>query len=166
MTTGSRRELALACLLTLLGAAVVLIAVGRRWVEPSSAPSQAPATGEQVIPVARALALVALAGVVAVLAARGWLRLAVGVALVLSGAAIAVSAAREIDGAGTPAWPVLAAAGGLLVLAAGLLTAVRARSWPALGARYDAPETRHPIAAGDAWAALDRGEDPTAPDEK
>ena len=153
MTTRSRRELGLACLLTLLGAVVALIAARQRWLGSS--------TGEQIVPQVRALALVALAGVVAVLAARGWARAAVGIALTLGGVAIVVSAAGEVGAVATPAWPVVTAGAGLCVLGAGLLTAVRARSWPTLGARYDAPAAPRSATTGDTWDAIDRGEDPT-----
>lgn len=91
-------------------------------------------------------ALVALAGAVAILATRRWGRVPVGLVLAASGG-IAAS-----DGAGR-----VALAAGVLLVAVGLWTAVRGTSWPALGARYDAPQRRD-----DAWAALDRGEDPTA----
>ena len=151
--TRARRELATACLLTLLGAVVVLITARQRWLESS--------TGEQAAPLVRALALVALAGVVAVLAARGWTRVAVGVVLALGGVAIAVSAASEVGAAPAPVWPLLSTLGGLLVLCAGVLTTWHGRAWPALGARYDAPTARRPATDGDAWDALDRGEDPT-----
>jgi hypothetical protein len=41
---------------------------------------------------------------------------------------------------------------------------LRGNRWAALGARYDAPTTSPRVSdpAADAWAALDRGEDPTA----
>ena len=73
-----------------------------------------------------------------------------------------------------PAWPVLAVAGGVLGALAGLATVARGRRWPALGGRYERPggppsDGAHPTAplsdeqrAQAAWAALDRGDDPTA----
>ena len=140
----------MACLLTLAGAVLVLL-------------TAAVAAGGQVGPAARACALVALAGVVALLAARGWSRLAVGLVLTVAGLAIAGAAVSRLGGAaGLPGviWPVVTGTGGLLVSAGGLLAAARGRSWPTLGARYDASATR-PVAAADAWDALDRGEDPT-----
>ncbi len=146
MSRRARRELALACLLTLGGALIVLFAASR-----------------QPTPTARALALVALAGVVALLAARGWTRFAVGVVLALSGLAITGLAAARLTGGSVVLWPVLSMLGGLLVLAAGALAATRGRSWLALGARYDAPAAVRPVSDGDVWAALDRGEDPTEP---
>ncbi len=155
----SGRELGVACLLTLAGAVVVLLATRQQWVAPHHGAVAAPATGSELVPVAHALALVALAGVVALLAARRWSRVGVGAALALAGLAIVAAAASQLGR--TPAgWPVLTIAGGLLVLCAGALTVLRSRGWPALGARYDAPAGRR--TDDDVWAALDRGEDPTA----
>lgn len=164
MTRRPRRELAGACILTLAGAVIVLLAGGRRWV--AGRPPGAAVTGNELLPSAHALALVALAGVVALLAARHRARLAVGVALAVAGLVIAGSAADRL-GEATPAWPILTMAGGLLVAGAGVLTVARGRAWPALGARYDAPADRLPVnrqppTDSDAWDALDRGEDPTS----
>jgi hypothetical protein len=82
--------------------------------------------------------VVALAGVVAIAATRGWSRALVGVVLVAVGLADLPR--------------------GALLAATGVLVAVRGPRWPALGARYEAPG---PMSERDAWDALDRGEDPT-----
>ena len=71
------------------------------------------------------------------------------------------------------AWPYVAAAGGVLLLLAGLL-ALRVRApWPAMSGRYErdgaragAPRRKARRAADpdrpeELWKALDRGEDPT-----
>ncbi len=150
------RELAAACLLTLAGSLVVLLAGRQRWFTPPRGAAPQATTGTELVPLAHALALVALAGVVALLAARGWTRLAVGGALILGGLAIAAVAVTRLGG--SLLGPGLTVVGGLLVALAGVLTVVRSRRWPALGARYDAPGRPR---TEDAWAALDRGEDPT-----
>lgn len=150
LTTRPQRELAAACLLTLGGAGLVLVATSG-------------STGAEAIPVARALALVALAGSVALLAARRWSRLAAGVVLAVTGLGLVGSA---VTGPAFSVRTALIAAGGLLVLAAGLVTVGRGRAWPALGARYDAPAARRAVSPGDVWDALDRGEDPTAFEEE
>jgi uncharacterized membrane protein (TIGR02234 family) len=70
----------------------------------------------------------------------------------------------------SPAWPLLATAGGLALLAAGAGALLRSRRWPAMSARYDAPAATpaaapQPAAApapNAVWDALDRGQDPTA----
>jgi hypothetical protein len=57
---------------------------------------------------------------------------------------------------------------GTLLTALALVVAVRrARTWPALGSRYDAPGARAAAPAGeqDLWRALDEGHDPTAEDD-
>jgi hypothetical protein len=59
----------------------------------------------------------------------------------------------------TVVWPLLSALCGLVVAGAGAVTARSARSWPAMGTRYD----RVPVRT-DPWAAMDRGEDPTEDD--
>jgi uncharacterized membrane protein (TIGR02234 family) len=82
-----------------------------------------------------------------------------------------------------PAGPLLAAVGGAAMLLGGVGTVLRSRRWPGMSARYDAPSSatapdQTPAAepgtasdktsaggiptAGEAWDALDRGEDPTA----
>lgn len=145
-----------------------------------------------------ALGLVALAGVVAVFATRGVARRAIGVMLVLAGLLLtwrslsdltAVSAAKvrslvqaKHSGVGVDAtfvpqvsvhaqWPVLSAACGVFVLAAGLLIALRGHRWGTMSRRYEAPSgpaSSEDVSAARAradasmWTALDHGADPTA----
>ena len=118
----------------------------------------------------RALGWTGLAGVVAIAATRGGARRLVGVLIAAAGLgatglAAAILGSREfgsirpiggIDGDGTLGWEGAALLGGLALVAAGVLTAVRGPRWPALGARYD-----RAAPPDDPWAALDRGEDPT-----
>lgn len=149
-------------------------------------------TGRAVDAAPLAFALVALAGVVAVLATRGIVRRGVGVVIAAVGAGLiwravasagAVSAARarsligaqhrEVTlSAGTSpsivthvAWPVLTVVCGVLVVAGGTLAAVRGHDWRAMSARYESDPTRAADpqrAAASMWTALDRGEDPTS----
>jgi uncharacterized membrane protein (TIGR02234 family) len=61
-------------------------------------------------------------------------------------------------------WAVLA--GGLLVIAAGLLVAWRGARWPVMSSRYDQPAPRQAPAAADPaslWESLSQGLDPTDP---
>ncbi len=155
-----RRELGLACLLTLVGALCVLLATGRRWLPEHAAVLPDQATGGRLVPLAPPVGLVALAGVVALLAARRWGRPAVGSALAAGGLAVIASTVPRVGGA-VLLWPVLTVLGGALLTIAGALAVVRGRSWPALGARYESPAARPRDPELDAWAALDRGEDPT-----
>lgn len=185
------REPAVAVLLDLTGAALVLLAAGRPWGHgvlrqaPLPTVGLAP-SGRSLAPVAAALGLVGLAGVVAVLATRGAGRLATGVLLALAGAGVvaaSVHVALDLSRAVRPTaerisgvpgasaegirmtvWPRVSAVGGALLCGAGVLTAVRGRRWAALSARYDAPGTDRPVAPAEPaaiWEALDRGEDPT-----
>jgi uncharacterized membrane protein (TIGR02234 family) len=162
-------------------------------------------TGRSVEPLVPALGLVGLAGLVALVATRGWGRLAVGGLLTAAGAVVAVRALARLAGpdpaaaralvvdagragavapgtavTATPVrgWPLLAALGGLALLAAGVGVLLRSRRWPAMSARYDRPTGNAPAAAPPAprvppervgpqrpdavWDALDRGHDPTA----
>jgi uncharacterized membrane protein (TIGR02234 family) len=89
----ARRELRIAVGLTLLGALVMLVALSRVWVTfafPSGLSVEdltKTSTGREIVPAARALAFVGLAGVLAVAATRTWGRTVVGVVLMLSGVA-------------------------------------------------------------------------------
>jgi hypothetical protein len=105
--------------------------------------------GEQAWPLA------AGAGIVGILATRTWGRVPVGVALAGCGVG-AGAAGLGLDGALRTVTALLGAA---LLVATGVLIALRGRGWRGLGARYDAPSK--PRTDADAWAALDRGEDPT-----
>jgi uncharacterized membrane protein (TIGR02234 family) len=153
-------------LAALAGAALVLLASGRVWVEGTvqglSGPVDVVATGRESQPVLPALALLAGAAA-AVLAIGGrMVRRFAAVALGLAGVAVvlvttgrAVSAAR-LAGTLDPAaarvsgvrgvtaqavavsgWPWAAVAGGAVVAAAGLLALVAGRAWPDGGTRYD-----------------------------
>lgn len=189
---GSRRSLALMLLLTVAGAVLVLWAVGRTWAEGSSGglgQARLSVTGHEVSGVPDALALVGLASAVAVFAVRRTGRLLVGVLVTLAGAGAAVAAAlgaadtSAVDAKAASstaltsaaaehvthtAWPWLAAVGGALLCAAGLLTVLRGRDWPGMSSRYEAPTgraaapKRRQATTADLWTALDRGEDPTS----
>ncbi|MER7761898.1 TIGR02234 family membrane protein [Streptomyces sp. NPDC097619] len=191
---GGRRSVAVALLLGALGATVVLLASGRTWARGTAAAGGGnlplSADGTAVTGVPAALAIVGLAALVAVFAVRGPGRLAVSGLLALSGAgavaaalagasdssALDAEAARTTaDAAATAgalahtAWPYVTAAGGLLILLAGLLALRFGRTWPAMGGRYErggangrkAPARVDPDRPEDLWKALDRGEDPT-----
>lgn len=187
----NRRELALAVGLCLLSSAVALVAAGRPWAVgtvialPPLPARELVVTASQAGAPVRGLALLGLTGAVAVLAATGWLRVGVGLLLLLSGIGLAAvgigfDAAAGLAGQG-PApqeaartwWPLVAAACGMALAAAGLLVVLRGRAWSGLSRRYDAPAVQAEAAAAPEagpgapaerrlWEALDRGEDPTA----
>lgn len=190
-------EFGLALLLDLLGAAGALLVALRTWqvvtvlrARPQPDVAQ-DVSGRMVDAAPTALALVALAGVVAVLATHGLPRRIVGAVLSLAGAGLvwrsltaagAVSVARAralveehhktvtVERGVTPhvvvhaAWPVLSVSCGIVVLAAGVLIAARGHRWQGMSARYEAQPAREADpakAAASLWSALDRGEDPT-----
>ncbi|HET6212225.1 MAG TPA: Trp biosynthesis-associated membrane protein [Micromonosporaceae bacterium] len=154
----NRRLLAVAVALCAAGAALALFAASRVWTvsfTPRPAPlaaARTARTGAAIAPWLPALGVVALAGAGALIATRGVARRVVGVLLLAVGLGIVLGAA------GRAGWALAATLGGCLVAAAGLLTVVRGHSFPSMGTRYE----RAPAADPDLWAALDRGEDPTA----
>ncbi|MCT9110792.1 TIGR02234 family membrane protein, partial [Streptomyces mirabilis] len=192
-----RRSLAVALLSGALGAAVALLSTRQSWSEGTAtvAGGAFPLTakGSDVTGVPAALAIVGLAALVAVFAVRSSGRFLVSALLALSGAGTVVAAvlgasdnsaldekaaAASGDTAATAsalshtAWPYAAAAGGALILLAGLLALRYGRLWPAMSGRYERDGTPRPRKVKpvdpdrpeDIWKALDRGEDPTGPD--
>ena len=123
-------------------------------------------SGRTLQPGVTGLAVVALAGVLAVLATRGVTRRVIGAVLALAGAGMVwwslaglsavsdargrqlVADARTVAGLANaaatdvtvhPVWVVVAALGGLFVAAGGVTTAVRGGRWRAMSARYESP---------------------------
>lgn len=185
-----------ALLLDVVGAGGALLLSTRHW-QTITATRPAPlgdlvvqVSGRTVDSASTALALVALAGVVAVLATRGLARRVVGGVLALTGiglvwraaaagaalsrdraASIVADRHKSVDAASVVPhvathnlWPVLSLVCGLLVLASGVAIAWRGHRWQVMSARYEAPadpQQQRSKAATALWTALDRGEDPT-----
>ncbi|MFF9686334.1 TIGR02234 family membrane protein [Streptomyces sp. NPDC014623] len=195
-SAGSRRSLAAGLLLGAAGATVVLLASGQTWAEGEAAVGGGAlplsADGQEVTGLPAALAVVGLAALVAVFAVRGAGRLVVAGLLALSGLGAALSAfsgasdrsaldgqaaqttgntSATVEALGHTAWPYVTAAGGLLILLAGLLALRYGGRWPAMSGRYERDGTPRPRKAArtapdpdrpeELWKALDRGEDPT-----
>jgi hypothetical protein len=169
---GDRRELAAVVAAVAAGGALGVLATARAWstiavtrVAPLG-PVRHDVSGRTLQPGVTGLAVVALAGVLALLATRGVTRRAIGAVLALAGAGMvwwslaglsAVSAARgrhlvadarTVAGLATatatdvtvhPVWVVLAALGGVFVAAGGVTTAIRGGRWRAMSARYESP---------------------------
>lgn len=186
------------------GAGAVLLAAGRDWARvrygAGSPLGEVTLTGADLVPYLGPAALAALAAVVAVLAARGVWRRLIGVAVAGCGAAAAIGALTGAGGgtvlkaaaersalsAAGPAthevaaaWPAATVAGGVVLLAGGVVAALFASRWPGMSERYErrgpgappsgrGPERRPTGPAAPAggerelWDALDRGDDPTA----
>ncbi|MFE7076183.1 TIGR02234 family membrane protein [Streptomyces sp. NPDC057620] len=190
-----RRSLAVALLSGALGAALVLLATRRGWSGGTAtvAGGDFPlsASGSDVTGVPASLAIVGLASLVAVFAVRRAGRFLVAGLLALSGAGTIASAllglsdssaldekaaaatgdtAATVDTMTHTGWPYVAAAGGLLLLVAGLLALRYGRLWPTMSGRYERDGTPRPRRVRapvdpdrpeEIWKALDRGEDPT-----
>jgi uncharacterized membrane protein (TIGR02234 family) len=185
----NRVGFAAALLLDLLGGGAALLVSARAW-QTVRVPRERPladevlhVSGRTLDAAPTALALVALAGVVAVLATRGTARRVVGGVLVVTGALLVWRAvvdlaamgvhraldlvrshhpAAGIDSAATAhvsvaaAWAVLTVIAGALVLASGAWVAAAGHTWWSMSARYDAPSPRPaPQDAADARARAD-----------
>lgn len=169
------------------GAALVLLAVGRTWVSVAfgGAHDTVELTGAELAPAAQTLALAALAAIVAVLATRGLWRRLIGAVVALCGAGVAalallglgdgtavelalrrrpLAAAQAVPPASAGVWAYLAAAGGLVLVVAGVVAVARGARWPGMSDRYErqAPEASRARDDRSMWEAMDRGDDPTA----
>lgn len=167
-----RAEYAGTLLVLLIGAGAVLLLATRDW-QTVRTPRPRPfpddvlgLSGRTLDAAPTALALVALAGVVAVIATRGLARQIVGVLVTLSGLllvwrcidaipAVSESRARALvhdkhprlvsAGAAAPqvtthpVWAVLSVIAAVLVLLAGAAIAWRGSRWGAMSGRYEAP---------------------------
>jgi uncharacterized membrane protein (TIGR02234 family) len=157
--------------LDLAAAAVVLLLSTRVW-QSVLLPRPRPlrdevlhASGRTVTAAPTAFALVALAGVVAVLASRGVARRLIGAVLLAAGAGVIASAvgatsalsktrigslaqSRNVVALGNPGtwqvsvhaqWAWGSVAAGVVIALAGVIVCVRGGRWAAMSARYSAP---------------------------
>lgn len=182
--TDPRRTYALALLLLALGGGLLLWASSATWAQAqvplagleSGAMRVLPMSGRDLAPLASVMGVVAWAGLVGLVATRGWGRALVGVIVAVAGVvavggcvAFALSPSGRIDqvasaDAGSPlhveaswtGWWIVGAIGGLLILAVGAAAIMRGRTWPTMGSKYE-----RSAAVRDPWAQLDAGQDPT-----
>jgi hypothetical protein len=99
----------------------------------------------------RAISLVVLAGVGALLASRGLLRRLTAIVVML--------ASLGLVAGGT----AMAMIGGAVASIGALIALLTVKTWPSLGGRYQRTATSASRSEStDLWTALDRGEDPTA----
>jgi uncharacterized membrane protein (TIGR02234 family) len=100
-----RREYGFALLAGAVGAGLVLLAVRQRWAQAVFTPPKplspqvVDVSGSDLVPLAGALALAALAGLAAVIATRGTLRRAAGVLLALFGAGAGAAVLTSVTAA-------------------------------------------------------------------
>jgi uncharacterized membrane protein (TIGR02234 family) len=190
----NRRLFALALLLDLIGAGAAVLITSRPW-QTITVDRARPLgdvsveiTGRSLDGALLGLTLIALAGVVAVLATKGIVRRVIGALIALAGALLAVRALANLSAVGPvrarelvtsrkgsvgitnasithvtthPSWPVLAVIAAVLIVVSGVLVVIFGGRWSSMSSRYEAPSAH--VAAGDEamWTALDRGDDPT-----
>lgn len=156
--------------------ALAAVASSRPWARVDvSRGADVVARGDDVAPLALALCLVALAAWGALLVTRRLGRMVVSVVGLLAslGTVPVVLAARgrALDDARAAAvaassaadhtvWYAISGAAPALVALLFVVALVKARAWPEMPTRYDAPTDRPPDHA-DLWRALDEGSDPT-----
>jgi uncharacterized membrane protein (TIGR02234 family) len=104
-TIPARREYGLTLLAGAVGAGLILLAVRERWAEAVFTPPKplsqqvVGVSGADLVPLAGALAVAALAGLAAVIATRGVLRRAAGVLLAVFGACAGAAVATGVTAA-------------------------------------------------------------------
>ena len=177
--TPSRRGYAVALVLLVAGGALLLLAYGRVWVSVTVSDAGLPAlhvdlTGHDLQPEGTAAALVALAGVAALVATRRVGRLVSGAVLLVVGLVVAArtvqfgltrsarpgygdtiaSIVAERTGVDLPQvaataspWWLAGLLGALLVAAGGAVTLLRGSTWPEMGRRYERADAAAPDGA-------------------
>src|SRR6266566_3694048 len=179
--SGMRREFMLALLAGAVGAGLVVLAVRQAWAHavftpPRPLPAQDIAvTGQQLVPLASALALAALASLRASAVRAAARASALSGPLggsTTSGAPsggavheIVVAGPGRVIMAGAP-WRVAAIAGAVAIVLAGLATAWRGPRWPIMSARFERSSPARPRGTDSAsmWESLSRDVDPTVDD--
>jgi hypothetical protein len=169
-----RRAVTIAVLGGLAAAGFGLYALTRVW-ESGQRDRPAPLpphhfthTGDQLAGWAVPSGVVALAGVVALLATAGLARRLIAILNGLAGAGLAIGGIHGLSVAPGP-WPAATLVCGLAVVAIAAWTLRDGGNWPAMSGRYDRATAGSPprtaIADDPAamWDALDRGVDPTSP---
>jgi uncharacterized membrane protein (TIGR02234 family) len=150
-----RREFGLVLLVGAVGAGLVVFAVRQAWAKaiftpPRPLPAQEiSVTGQQLVPLASALALAALACLAAVIATRSVVRRVAGALLAVLGAGAAVAAAAGVGASSVLATAQADAAAGAL----GGSTTSGASPGGASHAVVIAGSTGHAIMTGAAWHA-------------
>lgn len=164
--------------LLLISAVGILIASSFTWVTAQvfvlggSGTRELTLSGNAVLPAVTSLAIVALAGALAVLALKGWARQLIGVLVAMIAVVIETSVIRfvaqptidsgndTVHSIGLSPWWVLVILLALLMLISGVLIIGFSRSWTAMGSKYEAEGMRKQAELSP-WDALNAGQDPT-----
>ncbi len=170
----------------IIGAVLLLLGYSMPWatvaipmVTGGPASTQVELSGHDIASLASMAGWLAAAGLAGIIATRTWGRMLIGAIVALAGAGslvavawFAVASAGLVKAAAESHagealsdlgdysitwWWIPTLLGSLLVLAAGLLTCARGRTWPGLGRKYERSTTRQLTD----WQALDQGQDPT-----
>lgn len=165
--------------LLIVSAAAMLIACSFKWatavvsVLGGAGMREVTATGSEVVPAAVSLAIVGLAGALAILALKSWARQAVGVLIVVISVVIEISVFRFavnptvdvgndiVKSVTLSFWWILVMLLALGMLASGLITVGSSRSWGAMGTKYEGEAARKESVLSP-WDALNAGQDPTS----
>ena len=192
MTDSSRRPPTIAVLAGAASGGLMLLGATRPWATAEVSTPDVPTevvtvSGSQAVPATAALALVVLAGAVAIVPTGGRLRRAVGGVVTAAGVTAALlaglagnavrSAVAEAVAAspaslggdpaiGDPAlswWRWLTLIAAVAAAGVGVWTARSGSTWAVMGNRYEVPASSSRVASErDPWRAMDAGEDPTA----
>ncbi len=178
-----------ALLALIIGAALLLLCYSMPWataripiVVGGPAVTATELSGRDIAPLASVAGWIAAAGIAGIIATRTWGRVIVGVIVAMAGAGsllasawFAVASAEfvqsaaesragealpDLAGASITWWWIPTLLASVLVLAAGLMTCARGRTWPGLSRKYDRTNPRRLTD----WQALDQGQDPTLDD--
>jgi uncharacterized membrane protein (TIGR02234 family) len=192
----ARAQFGLALVVLAVGSGAALLISSRTWQtvrtpKDSGRIDVLNVSGRAIDTAPLAFALVALAGVVAVLATQGWVRRGIGALVAVAGALLALRSATAISAVSIasarslvrekhssvtysssvipqvsthPIWGALSIGCACLVMAAGAMIALRGGRWAAMSARYESPSAaqEQTVTEASLWSALDRGEDPTS----
>lgn len=192
-TDGRRRLYAPTLLAGLLAAVGVSVGASRPWMTatatvPGLPTIHAAASGADLVPLAGALGVAMLAAYGAVVATRGTVRRALGVAVLVAAVVVLVASTRPPgatnaltsglsakgwSGGGyqtdTTWWQWLVVLCAAVAGASGAVTAAYGHLWADMGSRYDAPtraaapviQSAGELSETDVWRAIDEGHDPT-----
>jgi uncharacterized membrane protein (TIGR02234 family) len=175
-----------ALLALVIGAAVLLFGYSMLWatvaipiVTGGPASTEVELSGRDIVALASVAGWISAAGLAGIIATRTWGRVIIGALVAIAGAGSLIasawfavasaglvqSAAEAYAGETLPGsvatsitwWWIPTLLASALVLAAGLITCIRGRTWPGLGRKYDRANPRQLTD----WQALDQGQDPT-----